>query len=377
MNIEEILKTAPKPHIPDKFPINLKEILSDNEILTLLFTANRKIGMYDGFLYNTPNPSLLISPLITQEASLSSKLEGTHATIEDILNYDAGAKVEIEEDEMKEVINYRRALFFAIDKMGRFEDDEKGKLPLSTRLIKEVHKILLSNVRGSKKSPGEFKRNQNYIGYKNSIEFTPLPPNMTDEYMNNLENYIHDDSIDPLLQAALIHVQFEMIHPFQDGNGRIGRLLIPLFLYYRSVLLLPTFYMSKYFEKDRNLYLQNLSNVSKNNEYKSWIKYFLQGVIEQSEENTIKAKNLLDEYEKIKSISFKNINSQYLPGIIDFMFQYPAFNINQLIDKVGMAKDTAYKITRQMINLKILSSNEASRNRIFYTNSIFKHLIND
>ena len=355
----------------------MKEILSDNEILTLLFTANRKIGMYDGFLYNTPNPSLLISPLITQEASLSSKLEGTHATIEDILNYDAGAKVEIEEDEMKEVINYRRALFFAIDKMGRFEDDEKGKLPLSTRLIKEVHKILLSNVRGSKKSPGEFKRNQNYIGYKNSIEFTPLPPNMTDEYMNNLENYIHDDSIDPLLQAALIHVQFEMIHPFQDGNGRIGRLLIPLFLYYRSVLLLPTFYMSKYFEKDRNLYLQNLSNVSKNNEYKSWIKYFLQGVIEQSEENTIKAKNLLDEYEKIKSISFKNINSQYLPGIIDFMFQYPAFNINQLIDKVGMAKDTAYKITRQMINLKILSSNEASRNRIFYTNSIFKHLIND
>lgn len=375
MNIEKILNKAPKPHIPPKLPIDLSEILKDPEVLKLISEANRKIGMYNGFLFNTPNPNLLISPLITKEASLSSKLEGTHATIEDILKHDAGMKVDIEEDEMKEVTNYRKALFYSLDKMGTYNSVEIGKLPLTTRLIKDIHKILLSNVRGSKKNPGEFKKFQNYIGSSSEISFTPLPPELTDEYMVNLENYIHDERIDPLLQTALIHVQFEMIHPFQDGNGRIGRLLIPLFLYYRELLILPTFYMSRYFELDRLLYLNCLSKVSKDNDYKSWIKYFLKGVIIESGENTIKAKQLLDEYEEIKQLSVNNINSQYLLPVIDFMFQYPVFNIKQLIDSTSMSKDTAYTITKQLIELKILSHNGATRNRIYFVNNILEYLI--
>ncbi len=375
MNREDLIKNAPNPHIPPKLPIDLSEVLRDEEVIKLISEANRKIGMYNGFLFNTPNPNLLISPLITKEASLSSKLEGTHATIEDIFRHDAGMKVDVEEDEMKEVTNYRKALFYSLDKMGTFDENTPGKLPLSNRLIKDIHKILLDNVRGSTKSPGEFKTLQNYIGGTSDISFTPLPPHLTDEYMHNLEEYIHDERVDSLLQAALIHVQFEMIHPFQDGNGRIGRLLIPLFLYYRGLLILPTFYMSRYFESDRILYLEYLSKVSKENNYKDWIKYFLKGVIAESEENTNKASLLLREYENIKNIATKNINSQYLLSVIDFMFQSPVFKVNQLIEAVPMSRDTAYSIVNQLTELNILSHDGASRNKTYIVNSILNHII--
>lgn len=377
MDTQKLLNSAPDPHIPPKLPIDLTDGLRDPEILKLISEANRKIGMYNGFLINTPNPALLISPLITKEASLSSKLEGTHATIEDILMHDAGMKVDVKEDEMKEVTNYKKALFYSLDKMGTYSDETPDKLPLTSRLIKDIHRILLDNVRGARKNPGEFKRFQNYIGSKSEINFTPLPPELTDEYMNNLEEYIHDERIDPLLQTALIHVQFEMIHPFQDGNGRIGRLLIPLFLYYRELLILPTFYMSRYFEADRALYLEYLSKVSKENNYMDWIKYFLRGVISESEENTKKAKLLLDEYERIKTIASENINSQYLFTVIDFMFQSPIFSVKQLMEKTSMSRDTAYSITKQLTNLNILSHDGAARNRVYFVNSIVRHLIEE
>lgn len=377
MDTQKLLNSAPDPHIPPKLPIDLTDGLRDPEILKLISEANRKIGMYNGFLINTPNPALLISPLITKEASLSSKLEGTHATIEDILMHDAGMKVDVKEDEMKEVTNYKKALFYSLDKMGTYSDETPDKLPLTSRLIKDIHRILLDNVRGARKNPGEFKRFQNYIGSKSEINFTPLPPELTDEYMDNLEEYIHDERIDPLLQTALIHVQFEMIHPFQDGNGRIGRLLIPLFLYYRELLILPTFYMSRYFEADRALYLEYLSKVSKENNYIDWIKYFLRGVISESEENTKKAKLLLDEYERIKTVASENINSQYLFTVIDFMFQSPIFSVKQLMEKTSMSRDTAYSITKQLTNLNILSHDGAARNRVYFVNSIVRHLIEE
>ena len=237
MNFEDIYQNVPEPHVPEKLPIELSNILFDKDIIRLISRANNALGAYRGFLVNTINPMLLISPLVSQEAVLSSKLEGTHATIEDFINYDAGNQVSVSKDEMKEVMNYRSALFYALQKMSTmYDDSEEGrhKLPLCARLIKEMHKILLDNVRGQTKTPGEFKTEQNYIGSASAISFTPLPPELTNEYMVNLEQYIHYDELDLLVQAALIHCQFEMIHPFKDGNGPIGRLLIPLFLYYRS-----------------------------------------------------------------------------------------------------------------------------------------------
>lgn len=373
MNFEEIYKNVPKPHIPERLPVELSSALYDCEIIKLISRANNAMGAYRGFLLNTINPMLLISPLVSQEAVLSSKLEGTHATIEDFINYDAGNEVSVSKDEMQEVMNYRSALFYALEKMSTISDDSeegKHKLPLSVRLIKEMHRILLDNVRGQTKSPGEFKTEQNYIGNSNEITFTPLPPDLTMDYMANLENYIHYDEIDLLVQAALIHCQFEMIHPFKDGNGRIGRLLIPLFLYYRDMLPVPTFYMSAFFEKDRTRYLEKLSAVSKNNDYSTWIKYFLEGVIQQAEINTMKARKLLDWYNEYKEVCVNEMTSKYAIMLLDEIFKHPAFKAKQIQDVIPGSKGTLYNMLEEFVEKGILKKDDKIRNTTYYCPAI-------
>lgn len=373
MNFEEIFLNVPKPHIPEKLPIELSKSLYDCEIIKLISKANNAMGAYRGFLINTINPMLLISPLVSQEAVLSSKLEGIHATIEDFINYDAGNEVSVSKDEMQEVMNYRSALYFALGKMSTISDDsEEGrhKLPLSVRLIKEMHKILLDNVRGQNKSPGEFKTEQNYIGNSAEITFTPLPPELTQDYMANFEQYIHFDEVDLLVQAALIHCQFEMIHPFKDGNGRIGRLLIPLFLYYREMLPVPTFYMSAYFEKDRTMYLEKLSAVSQKNDYATWIKYFLEGVIQQAEINTLKAKALLDKYNEFKDICISGMSSKYAIPLLDEIFQRPAFKAKQIQKVIPGSKGTLYNMLDEFVARGILRKDDKARNATYFCPAI-------
>lgn len=373
MNFEEIFLNVPKPHIPEKLPIELSKSLYDCEIIKLISKANNAMGAYRGFLINTINPMLLISPLVSQEAVLSSKLEGTHATIEDFINYDAGNEVSVSKDEMQEVMNYRSALYFALGKMSTISDDsEEGrhKLPLSVRLIKEMHKILLDNVRGQNKSPGEFKTEQNHIGNSAEITFTPLPPELTQDYMANFEQYIHFDEVDLLVQAALIHCQFEMIHPFKDGNGRIGRLLIPLFLYYREMLPVPIFYMSAYFEKDRTMYLEKLSAVSQKNDYATWIKYFLEGVIQQAEINTLKAKALLDRYNEFKDICISGMSSKYAIPLLDEIFQRPAFKAKQIQEVIPGSKGTLYNMLDEFVARGILRKDDKARNATYFCPAI-------
>ena len=373
MNFGEIFLNVPKPHIPEKLPIELSKSLYDCEIIKLISKANNAMGAYRGFLINTINPMLLISPLVSQEAVLSSKLEGTHATIEDFINYDAGNEVSVSKDEMQEVMNYRSALYFALGKMSTISDDsEEGrhKLPLSVRLIKEMHKILLDNVRGQNKSPGEFKTEQNYIGNSAEITFTPLPPELTQDYMANFEQYIHFDEVDLLVQAALIHCQFEMIHPFKDGNGRIGRMLIPLFLYYREMLPVPTFYMSAYFEKDRTMYLEKLSAVSQKNDYATWIKYFLEGVIQQAEINTLKAKALLDRYNEFKDICISGMSSKYAIPLLDEIFQRPAFKAKQIQEVIPGSKGTLYNMLDEFVARGILRKYDKARNATYFCPAI-------
>ncbi len=373
MNLEEFYQNVPTPHIPQKLPIDLSQYLFDSETIGLIAKANNAIGAYRGFLLNTINPMLLISPLVSQEAVLSSKLEGTHATIEDFINFDAGNKVSIPKDEMKEVMNYRSSLYYAIDRMATFSgdsDNEQHRLPLCVRLIKEMHKILLDNVRGQTKSPGEFKTAQNYIGSSDAITFTPLPPDLTPDYMSNLEQYIHCDEVDLLVQAAMIHCQFEMIHPFKDGNGRIGRLLIPLFLYYRGVLPVPTFYMSAFFQKDRSLYLEKLSAVSKSNDYGTWICYFLDGIIQQAELNTQKAKALLDMYNTFKDICISKIGSKYAIPLLDEVFKKPAFKTSQIQNAIPGSKGTLYNVLDQFVANGILQKDEKVKNATYFCPAI-------
>lgn len=377
MNFEEIYRKVPEPHITQKLPVELSAALFDCEIIKLISKANNAMGTYRGFLINTINPMLLISPLVSQEAVLSSKLEGTHATIEDFVNYDAGNEVSVSKDEMQEIMNYRSALFYALEEMSTISDDSeegKHKLPLSVRLIKSMHRILLDNVRGQTKTPGEFKTEQNYIGNSNEITFTPLPAELTLEYMSNLEQYIHYDEIDLLVQAALLHCQFEMIHPFKDGNGRIGRLLIPLFLYYREILPVPTFYMSAFFEKDRNTYLEKLSAVSKNNDYATWIKYFLEGVIQQAEINTQKAMAMLNHYNNFKDICVSDMSSKYAITLLDEIFKRPMFKAKQIQEMIPGSKGTLYNMLDEFVDKGILSKDDKARNTTYFCPAILNLL---
>ena len=371
MNIDFNDINIPKPYIPEELPINLDSILLNREMFNLITTASNEMGIYKGFLSNTPNPILLISPLLIQEAVLSSKIEGTHATLEDFLNYEAGNKTEIEKDELHEISNYRAALFYALDNMATCSTiNDSEKFPLVIRLIKEMHKILLNNVRGSSKDPGNFKRLQNYISSGSTISFTPVAPELTDKFMGNLENYIHFDEIQILVQSAIIHAQFEMIHPFQDGNGRIGRLLIPLFLYYKEYLPYPTFYMSSYFEANRKDYITNLSNISKNKDWKTWIEFYLKGIIEQAKLNTSKAQYLLEVYNNMKESIIANINSKNGINILDFIFQHPVFKAKQVSEKLNIQNKTAYNLLNQFVELGILSKLSEKKNITFYSKDI-------
>ena len=364
-DLQKLLNTAPPPHIPPKLPLDTFSFL-DASMVSLLAKANNAIGQYTGFLMSTPNPWLLMSPITTQEAVLSSKLEGTHATLEDVLNHEAGNKTTIKEDELNEILNYRHALFYALENISPVAklNAPDSKLPLTHKTIKKMHEILLSNVRGSTKNPGEFKKSQNYIGSYSQISFTPLPPALTEDYMSNLEKYINFEDINPLLQAAIIHAQFEMIHPFEDGNGRIGRLLIPLFFYYIGLIPIPTFYMSSFFENDRELYIQKLAGISNKNDWHSWLAYFLNGVVSQSERNKTKAINILALYESFKSLDLK---SYYFIKMLDFIFQHPIFTAKQIIEHedIKANKQTVYNTLKKMATSDILTVSGENRNKTY------------
>lgn len=358
-----------KPYLPEKLPLESYKL--SNKTYELLAEASLVMGEYRGYLSSIINPMLLISPLINQEAVLSSKLEGTHATLEDVLNFEAGMSIEIETDEINEIINYREALFYALKNISTINDlKSENTLPLSSRIIKEMHKILLNNVRGSKKNPGNFKKNQNYIGGAGEITFIPVSPDKTEEYISNLENYIHSDRDKLLIMSAIIHAQFEMIHPFEDGNGRIGRLLIPLFLYYRELLPYPTFYMSKFFEKDRINYIDNLERISKNNDWDNWIQYYLKGVILSANESIIKAKKIITYYDEIKNNVLPKLNSSFGIKVLDFIFIQPIFNAKQLSEKCEFSDRTAYKLINILIEEGVLESNDRDRYKTYYCKKI-------
>lgn len=363
----KLMETAPAPFEPEMLPLDNKNIFLNEQIFKLVSEAGYEIGEYNGFLTSLMNPMLLISPLINQEAVVSSKLEGTQATLEDVLNFQAGNKVEIEKDELQEILNYREALLYSLRNIATINSsNDNGKLPLSKRIITNMHGILLNNVRGQNKNPGQFKNKQNYIGSNKEITYTPVKPELTLDYMDNLEQYIHADELDLLIQTAIIHAQFEMIHPFEDGNGRIGRLLIPLFLYYREKLVFPAFYMSSYFEKDKDTYLTHLDNISKNNDWLSWVVYFLEGVIESSKISTQKAKDILNLYNTIKDEVIVNLNSVHGIKILDFMFSSPIFSATQASKETEINIRTMYLLLKKLEDASVLITNDSKRNKTYF-----------
>lgn len=326
-----------QPYIPE--PLPLKKLHWDKYV-NLIGKANAEVARFDGLLQGMLNPEVLLSPLTMQEAVLSSKIEGTQASLKDVLEFEADPQKKTEKyNDIKEVLNYRKAMRFSIK--------ELETLPFINRLIKNVHKILLDSVRGQNSQPGSFRDGQVHIGKPGSsletATYVPPASNIVSDCMGNLEKYFYYDEKDFLVQLAVIHAQFEIIHPFWDGNGRIGRILLPLFLYYKKVLSTPMFYLSAYFESHREEYYDKLLHVSKGKDWDSWIIYFLQAVIEQSRINIKKASSIHSLYNSKKEEIMNLTNSKYAIKILDFIFSYPIFNSTNFIKTSKIPKPSAMR----------------------------------
>jgi len=311
-----------KPYIPQKLP---PQKIDWKRLIPLIGKAHASIARYDGLLQSLINPAVLLSPLTTNEAVLSSRIEGTQASLEEVYELEAGfnKKSESIKQDIQEIVNYRKALLNA-EKALKHQD-------ITLNFIKSVHKILLDSVRGKNKNPGEFRNDQNWIGRPGTpmeqARFVPPNPLIVQEYMEDWEEFLQMNNFeDKLVQLAILHAQFEIIHPFKDGNGRIGRLLIPLFLYAKKLLSRPMFYLSEYLEARRQEYYDKLLFVTEKDDWQGWIEFFLTAIIQQSITNTKKAKRILELYEELKRKFINSTHSQYAVPLLDVFFQKPIVN---------------------------------------------------
>ena len=310
-------------------------------LIPLIGPANAALARYDGLLSGIPNADVLLSPLTTQEAVLSSLIEGTQATMSEVLEYEAGGLPQDTDpkkvEDIREILNYRRAMATAVDQLQ--------SLPLCQRVVKNVHAVLLEGVRGHDKARGKYKLIQNYVGPIGcSIEeakFVPIAPEQVAEGMSRWEKYLHAQVPDRLVQLAIAHAEFESLHPFLDGNGRVGRMLIPLFLYEQRLLQAPVFYLSEYLEANRQEYYVRLRAVSSNGDWTGWCLFFLRAVNEHAAKNQQKARQILELYQTKKEWMAKAIPSRHSVTALDFFFKRPVFRATEFVTASGIPAPTA------------------------------------
>ena len=320
----------------------------DEEMLALLSEADRKLGRLDGVTQILPNPELFVAMYVQKEAVLSSQIEGTQASLTDVL--EINTKDEKRED-VGEVVNYVGAMNYGLERLKSF--------PLCLRLIKEIHVQLLKNGRGSSRNPGEFRKTQNWIGPAGSTLMNArfVPPTVPDmeRALDNLENFIYmDDNIPVLVKIALIHAQFESIHPFLDGNGRMGRLLITFWLCYKGILSQPLLYLSYYFKKNRLEYYDRLMAVREKGDWEGWIKFFLRGVAMTADEATSTAKEIIHLKSKCEGmLGAQNYNSPYYT-LLDSIFIHPIITVNDVAEVLKVTYPTASRIVENFCGLNIL-----------------------
>ena len=361
------------PYTPDPLPIT---DLDFHLLLPLVGQANAALARYDGLLEGIPNPAVMLSPLTTQEAVLSSKIEGTQATVDEVLEQEAGLLKEGEKyADIQEISNYRHALFLARDYLENY--------PIRLGFVRELHRVLMNSVRGQDKTPGEFRTDQNWIGRSGcSIEnatFVPPNPVQLPDYLQAWEAYLDSNDIDFLLQAAVAHAQFELLHPFKDGNGRIGRILIPLFLYQKRALSQPMFYLSEYLESHREEYYERLKAISATKDWNGWIAFFLRAITEQAGQNGTRVLAIKNLYEEMKIAIHETTRSQYTVHLLDAIFSKPIFKTSELSQRLsedhGIHEKTAPALLRQLRDAGILHELQAGRGRRSST-LCFPRLIN-
>lgn len=345
---------------PSSLPPN-PELVINSDIVKKLVEANRDLVRLDTAAKLIPNAELFISMYVRKEALISSQIEGTQCTLDDVLDPDIDSNINLD---VGDVINYVKACTYAIDRLET--------LPLCNRLLREIHRELLSGVRGQEKEPGEFRRSQNCIGSANCAlrEARYIPPNVEDmnAAMADLERYMNEgDDYDPLIRIALIHYQFETIHPFLDGNGRVGRLLILLYLLEQGYISKPVIYISYFLKKNQIEYYDRISEVRRSGNYEQWVGFFLEAV-------SAAAKDSLDAIEKLSSLHKRN--AEKLPvtkrkndnvrRLFDYIEQYPIIDIKRTATALEISFNTAASAVGKLISAGILKeTTNSARNRVF------------
>ncbi len=351
------LKNAVTYHY-DQFPpdnINYEIFIQE------LISATETLARFDQMIKNLHNSELLLAPLRNQEAVLSSRIEGTISTIDEIMQYEADSDGGLSENARADVIEtilYQRALKNA---QSALEDGYN----FSLSFIKQMHQQLLYLGRGAAKSPGEFKKEQNFLADRatKKIQFIPISPEKLNDGLSDLIHYIENNDSPALIKTGIAHVEFEALHPFQDGNGRIGRMLITLLLWKSGVLSQPHFYISGYFEEHKDEYIETMRNVSLNNDWNGWIKFFLTAVKQQATRNLEIAERIRNLHEEMKAAFTDLLSSKWSLNILDFIFTNPVFRNNRFVSTTQIPAATATGVIKKLMDRGYLVQKEAAAGR--------------
>lgn len=363
-----------KPFLPPKLPVKIEY----DPLIGHIAKAHRAIASLDSLLLALPNPGLLGRTLVTKEAVLSSQIEGTQATIAEVLAYEASAdknESERKKQDIAEIINYRKALDLGIKSLAT--------LPISENLVKKIHATLLESGRGANKAPGQFRKIQVYIGLPGAdiSQASYIPPAANDviPLFANLEKYLNsDEEKDKLVQIAVAHYQFEAIHPFLDGNGRVGRLIISLFLYEKKLLSHPFLYLSEFFEGNRRDYYDLLRGVSEKGDWETWIKFFLNALTVQAGAAEKTARAILELHREYKE-KIAGMNSAYAPYLLDAIFVRPIFTTASIKRHVKIKNiQTLFNLVAKFTEMGILkeANPKQKRNKVYVFEELMKILNN-
>lgn len=344
--------TAIQYHLGKFPPMNLDWV----RLVPAIGRAHFAVAAYGAMLESMPNTDVLISPLATQEAVYSNRIEGTQTTLTQVLTFEADEDHPADDPARRldayEVVNYRLALTAAIHQME--------EIPLSLRLIRDAHRILMRGVRGQDKAPGEFRRipNSVWIGPPGSTiesaDFVPCPVEHLAGAMDAWERFIHSDEPDSLVQLAIVHAEFESIHPFLDGNGRMGRLIVPLYMVAKGLLEAPHFYISGFLDEHRDEYYERLQAVSRDGDWTGWSEFFLKAVEEQASANLARARSILALYDELKDWVIDETRSQYSVRALDWIFAKPIFRSSDFVWNSGIPRPTASRLLRMLRDGKVL-----------------------
>jgi Fic family protein len=354
-----------KAFVPDPLP---RQISLDSSQVYLLDEASRAVATLAGVGETLPNPHLLIRPFVRREAVLSSRIEGTQASISDLFLFEASGERRVGGD-VKEVSNYVTALEFGLGQLP--------ELPLSMRLINRVHSELLAGVRGEERTPGELRNCQVWIGSEGTTiqeaRYVPPPPDLVPELLADWEKFLNEDlRIPPLVQCAMMHYQFEAIHPYRDGNGRIGRLLITLFLCAKNVLPKPLLYLSAFFDRHRNEYYDHLYDISAKGDWDRWLKFFLEGVAEQAKDALIRSRRIRSLQEKYRSMLHERGASGNTLRLLDELFAYPFMTVPLARRLMDSSQQGAWNVLRRLTEAGIVRLDNTKWPRVYVATELLQ-----